>query len=177
MKCRRSIPMSILVPVLLSALMLSGILCGIASAAKYHGAATLGILVLCVLSWRGGGWRRSVGRNKNFRGKILICLLLLAGWLAGWGGYAAKNWLLTGNPVYPFAAGVFPSLGWTHEAQQAYETELAGISVPFESRLAPEASPDLVAPLSHGAAVTLRRSMIFVAIAARCCGKKSADSY
>lgn len=99
-----------------SGILLAGALCGLATATKHHGLATLGILILLAAGFRRIGWRR----------RALLGLLLAAGWLGPAAIHGVRSWLLTGNPVHPFLSELIPSLGWTEAARRAYGDELTG---------------------------------------------------
>jgi hypothetical protein len=81
-------------------LLLAGLMMGWALGSKYLALSGLGILGLYIL-WQGRhiGWRRSVTSGALF-GAIALCLAL---------PWYAKNWLWSGNPVYPF---YFGGIGW-----------------------------------------------------------------
>lgn len=90
-------------------LALSALFIGLAMATKYTAATWLGLLALLLIyhAWRHHhqpiGW--IVARTAGFG---VVAGLLVAPWLV-------KNWLVTGNPVYPF---LFGGIGWnpTREA-------------------------------------------------------------
>lgn len=84
------------------ALVLSGVFAGAAAGMKYVGAvaAALFVLAACV----------PVARRLPARGVLLLVLPAVAVALP----WYAKNWILTGNPVYPFLFG-----GANPEAEQA----------------------------------------------------------
>lgn len=93
--------------------LLSGLLAGFALGTKYTGAIVLVVGCLVILG-RGLGERRIPGR------RLAAALLLFA---AG-GGLVAAPWLarntvLRGNPVYPFAASIFGTpAGDTYRAER-----------------------------------------------------------
>lgn len=79
-----------------------GIAFALALACKLTGAPLAAACALPLL--RIGFWRR---HRAGALGLILVPpLLAVVGWLA-------RNMYRTGNPVYPFAANLFPSLDWT----------------------------------------------------------------
>ncbi len=93
-------------------LALSALFLGLAMATKYTAVTWLGLLVLLAVYrlWRHG--RRPVGWGaRRIVGFGLIAALPVVPWLA-------KNWLVTGNPVYPFLWG---GLGW-NPTRQAWLT-------------------------------------------------------
>lgn len=87
----------------------SALLAGLAIAAKYTAATWLGLLLLLLVyhAWR--HHRQSMGWiGIRAAGFALIAALVVVPWLA-------KNWIVTGNPIFPFALG---GTGWnpTREA-------------------------------------------------------------
>jgi hypothetical protein len=90
-------------------LALSGLFIGLAMASKYTAATWLGLLTLLLIyhAWRHlrqpMAW--IVARTAGF---VVVAGLVVTPWLV-------KNWLVTGNPIYPF---VFGGVGWnsTREA-------------------------------------------------------------
>jgi hypothetical protein len=79
-----------------------GVACALAVSGKYTGGA-LAAAMLVSATWRGKGARFTV------RGPAIaavICLALNLPWML-------RNLYETGNPLYPFAAGIFPSLNWS----------------------------------------------------------------
>jgi hypothetical protein len=90
-------------------LALSGLFIGLAMASKYTAATWLGFLGLLLIyhAWRHHrqpvGW--IVARTVGF---AIVAGLVVTPWLV-------KNWLVTGNPIYPF---LFGGIGWnsTREA-------------------------------------------------------------
>jgi hypothetical protein len=94
-------------------LALSAVFIGLAMATKYTAVTWLGLLLLLLIyyAWRHqhqhGGW--ILARAAGF---AAIAGLIVMPWLI-------KNWIVTGNPVYPF---LFGGLGWnpTREAWLAW---------------------------------------------------------
>ncbi|HEX8834281.1 MAG TPA: glycosyltransferase family 39 protein, partial [Abditibacteriaceae bacterium] len=89
-----------------------GAFCGFCLGTKYLGALTfgwIGIWVL-VLAW---SRRKSAGDITPVFGCAAIALVLGGGWYV-------RNFLWTGNPVFPFAYEVFGGKGWTAEMAKAY---------------------------------------------------------
>jgi 4-amino-4-deoxy-L-arabinose transferase-like glycosyltransferase len=77
-------------------LVLAGVLCGIATETKYTALwYPLAGAVLIVLRARRDGWRTTLGGLALFGA---VTLLVAAPWYL-------RNWLLTGNPVYPYLWG------------------------------------------------------------------------
>ena len=87
-------------------LLLSAIFAGLALGTKYYAGLTAVILVARLL------FRRRFAESLLFSG-VVMCLF--APWLA-------KNWILIGNPVFPFLYKVFPatSIGWTSDLAAGY---------------------------------------------------------
>ena len=84
-------------------LIASGVFCGFCLGTKYLGALTLGWLFM----WAMG----SMVTRRHFT-LIPLALFTLAALALG-GGWYARNWLWTGNPVFPFAYEIFGGRGWT----------------------------------------------------------------
>jgi 4-amino-4-deoxy-L-arabinose transferase-like glycosyltransferase len=85
---------------------LSAVLAGLAASTKFNAAvmaAILGLLVLAVTLYRRQGLRVAVRR---FAGFGLIAFLVVSPWYV-------KSWLQTGNPLWPFFSGVFPTRDWS----------------------------------------------------------------
>jgi len=80
---------------------LSGILCGVAAGCKYSGAS---VLLICLTV----GWLGNAGRRAR-PGPLVLAALASAAVVAAW---PLRNWLTTGNPVYPLLRGLFPGGGW-----------------------------------------------------------------
>jgi 4-amino-4-deoxy-L-arabinose transferase-like glycosyltransferase len=91
----------------------AGAFCGFCLGTKYLGVLTFGWLLL----WAAG----SVATARNFEPrqfKTLIPFAALALLLGG--GWYARNWWWTGNPVFPFAYEIFGGQGWTAAMARAY---------------------------------------------------------
>jgi hypothetical protein len=84
-------------------LLLAALMMGFALGSKYLALGGLGILGLWIL-WRGRGigWGRAIKYGLAFGG---LAILIALPWYA-------KNWLLAGNPLYPF---LFGGLEWDAE--------------------------------------------------------------
>src|SRR3569832_2356059 len=87
-------------------LLLSAVFMGLALGTKYY-AGLLAVLLVLRLAWRG-------------RLKEAVLHAAVAGAL--FAPRLLKNWLLVGNPVFPFLYKVFPStkIGWTSELASGY---------------------------------------------------------
>ncbi len=97
-------------------LRLSAVLMGLTLSTKATALGTLGLLGLGLLVWRLRGLRQPV----------LPALLATAGWgalalLVG-SPWLIKSAVYTGNPVYPFAYGLFGGRGWSTFAADFYTT-------------------------------------------------------
>ncbi|HEX8552553.1 MAG TPA: glycosyltransferase family 39 protein [Abditibacteriaceae bacterium] len=113
------------------------------------------LAVLCFLEWRetaGVRWLFACGAFCGFCLGTKYLGALIFGWLGLWilfvslkekrplahvgagalvalilgGGWYARNWLLTGNPVFPFAYEIFGGRGWTQEMATAYANDQKG---------------------------------------------------
>jgi hypothetical protein len=113
-------------------LLWSGVFCGFALGVKYSGA----IFFLWLLAWASTlllNQIRATGRRPKLLGfkasaksyvkywRPLISFVFLA--LLIGGGWYLRNFLWTGNPVYPFAYGIFGGKGWTLEMAKAYSQD------------------------------------------------------
>ncbi len=88
---------------------LQGAFIGLAIGAKYLGGFLLigWVTALAVTGFRPGAWR------------VAGAASLVAGW---WG---IRNWLNTGNPVYPFGYAILGGLGWDATSAHEYGGELS----------------------------------------------------
>jgi len=85
-------------------------MCGFALGTKYLGALFFigfGVWALAAMI-----------RDKQFRFKPLAAFTISA--LAIGGIWYIRNWMWTGNPVFPFAYEIFGGKGWTKEMASAY---------------------------------------------------------
>lgn len=78
-------------------LWLAACFCGLAMGVKYTGLFTA-VGVMAVYAWSDRARPRAAARN------LALFTLLAAVFVGPW---LAKNWAYTGNPVFPFAAGLF----------------------------------------------------------------------
>lgn len=91
-------------------LILAGIFAGASAGTKYTGLLLIGLLIPL------GLWAiRRVGEPRWSH--LAIGILLSASIASPW---YVKNWLWTGNPVFPFAYGIFGGKNWTKEMAQTY---------------------------------------------------------
>lgn len=94
----------------------SGAFCGFCLGTKYFGWLILGFLGvwLCVETLK-------TKPDNGARGIVLfaVCALIIGG------AWYARNWIWVGNPVYPFAFGLFGGRGWTAEMARLYDESQA----------------------------------------------------
>ncbi|MCS7265516.1 MAG: glycosyltransferase family 39 protein [Armatimonadetes bacterium] len=91
-------------------LILAGIFAGAAAGTKYTGLLLIALIVPL------GAWAiKRVGepRWSQLAAGTLIAVLIASPWYF-------KNWLWTGNPVFPFAYEIFGGKNWTKEMAQTY---------------------------------------------------------
>ncbi|HEX8237432.1 MAG TPA: phospholipid carrier-dependent glycosyltransferase [Abditibacteriaceae bacterium] len=88
----------------------SGVFCGFAIGTKYLGFLTFGWLGLWALG--------TIIRRRNFQIKPLLLFAVWAIVLGG--GWYVRNWLWTGNPVFPFAYEIFGGRGWSAQMAADY---------------------------------------------------------
>jgi hypothetical protein len=93
----------------------SGAFCGFAIGTKYLGFLTFGWLGLWALG--------TMIRRRNFQVKPLLLFAVFAIVLGG--GWYVRNWLWTGNPVFPFAYEIFGGRGWTAQMAADYTRDQA----------------------------------------------------
>ncbi len=82
---------------------LSALMSGLAMGSKYTSVFNHALLCLGALAWMGSTWKEKL---KNSVGYGLIGTIVAAPW---W----IKNVILTGNPVFPLAGGLFGAPGWS----------------------------------------------------------------
>jgi len=104
----------------------SAVLCGGVLGCKYTGMLTL---ALCGSAWTWRAWRE----HRIMGGLILpsaVAGLVFAPW-------PIRDWLQTGNPVYPMAARVFPDSGWNpfYSAEQAARIVPGAVAPPISETL------------------------------------------
>lgn len=95
-------------------LILSGVFTGLAMASKYTA------LLLPFLGCLGILW---AVRHHHFPVRKILRFLLLYGLiLILWGSpFYIKNWIVTGNPFYPFIYSIFGGAGWEPEQARLYD--------------------------------------------------------
>ena len=94
-------------------LLFAGAFCGFCLGTKY-----LGVLALM---WIFAATVFTMARARRFQTRTLAAFVAIA--LLFGGGWGARNTMWTGNPVFPFAYGIFGGKGWTAEMAQSYETD------------------------------------------------------
>ncbi len=87
-----------------------GVFCGFCLGTKYLGVLTFAWLGLWIL---GAMARERKWQIKPLLGATLLALLLGGGWYL-------RNYLWTGNPVYPFAYEIFDGKNWSLEMARQY---------------------------------------------------------
>lgn len=103
-------------------LALCGLMAGAMMATKMQGIALFGVLVFAVAIVL---VRRSEGIGRMARG---LCVFGLAAAVLAAPWYV-KSWVLTGNPVYPFAYSVFGGKYWGPNEARDYEHHQKGFGV------------------------------------------------
>ena len=97
-----------------------GVFCGLSLGSKYFGWLILGFLGLWLLV---ASLRARGEQLKNERWVRLAWLGVPALLLGGF--WYARNFVWTGNPVFPFAFGLFGGRGWTSDMAAAYNKDQA----------------------------------------------------
>ncbi|MEK7476173.1 MAG: hypothetical protein AAB152_11160 [Candidatus Coatesbacteria bacterium] len=98
----------------------TGLACALAAFSKYQGAALAAACVVSTAPWDAG--------RRLPRWLLVACAVAVAPNLA----WLARNAWLTGNPVYPFASHVFPSLAWTDWNSQVLWASMPNASVEID---------------------------------------------
>ncbi len=95
-------------------LILCGLFSGSAAACKYTAllVTPLGCLGILWLAYRNGN-----GARATFRSLVLY----LAAAIAAGSPFYLKNWIVLGNPVYPFFYGIFGGRGWDGDQARLYD--------------------------------------------------------
>lgn len=109
---------------------LCGLFCGFCLNSKYFGALIFGFLGFWLLG--------SQIRSKSLSARQIAAFALPA-LLIGIPIYL-RNWHWTGNPVFPFAYGIFGGRGWTAEMALAYDADQAKFGfgkTPFDLLILP----------------------------------------
>ena len=101
-------------------LILGGVFAGLAMGLKYTSFICPLVLVLLIIGdamRQGRGWRDVLGDVSQFS---VAALLVAAPWYV-------RNWVFTGNPVYPFAYGLFGGERWSPWLAEWYAQARTGI--------------------------------------------------
>jgi len=103
-------------------LVTGGIFTGLAMATKYAGLllpfmGCLGVLIVSRL--------RRTGNRKAFQS---LGLYLVSAMVVG-SPFYIKNWILTGNPLYPFLYTIFGGIGWDMELSRQYDLFLKSLGM------------------------------------------------
>lgn len=123
---------------------LCGAFCGFCLGTKYFGALVFGFLGLYLLI---SGFKNAIERPQLVRNALFFAIPAL---LFGSFWYA-RNIFWTGNPVFPFAFGLFGGRGWDAEMARLYDESQAiyGFGrTPFDLLLLPWRLA--MAPLNYG---------------------------
>lgn len=94
----------------------SGAFCGFCLGTKYFGWLIFGFLGIWLLV--------ETLQTKPANGARGIMMFGLSALAIG-GAWYARNWVWVGNPVYPFAFGVFGGRGWTAQMATTYDASQA----------------------------------------------------
>lgn len=95
-------------------LVLGGVFSGLAVASKYT-ALLLPLLGCLGVLWVSSHYRKNL-RHVSLRLSLYLISVVLIG-----APFYIKNWLITGNPVYPFLYPIFGGLGWDPDQARFYE--------------------------------------------------------
>jgi hypothetical protein len=98
----------------------SALLCGAVLGCKMTGAF---VLVACAVLWVARDRRRPGLRAAGAAAAAAAGILACSPW-------PLKNWLWTGNPVYPMAPGLFPASGWNPYVSAADAARIVPVSAP-----------------------------------------------
>ncbi len=95
-------------------LWLAGVMMGFALATKYTALLSGGLWVVVGLAWC--AWARWQAGLRTLALTAVIAMLMGA-------PFYIRNWLWTGNPVYPFAYEIFGGRNWSRAQAQAYRND------------------------------------------------------
>ena len=96
-------------------IILCGVFSGIAMSTKYAG------LYLPILGSLGVLWGCKQKKISNSKAVRLLSLYVLFSFIAG-APFYLKNWIMTGNPLYPLFYEIFGGRGWSAEQAGSYDT-------------------------------------------------------
>ncbi len=94
----------------------SGAFCGFCLGTKYFGWLILGFLGVWLLI---ENWKNKPHHGARGLALFAVCALGIGG------AWYARNLIWVGNPVYPFAYGLFGGRGWTPEMARLYDQSQA----------------------------------------------------
>ncbi len=94
-------------------LLFCGVFCGVCLGTKYFGLIPFGWLFVAALFV-------IFRQRKEFKKPFVALSTFVVVALVVGGGWYARNALWTGNPVYPFAYGIFGGRGWTKPLADEY---------------------------------------------------------
>ena len=97
-------------------LLWSGAFCGFCLGTKYFGWLIFGFLGVWLLA--------ETLKTKPPNGARGVLIFGLSALVIG-GAWYARNWIWVGNPVYPFAYGLFGGRGWTAQMATTYDASQA----------------------------------------------------
>lgn len=97
-------------------LLLAGLCCGLAAGTKYNGLVSVVVLTLLVPLL----YQQSVSRDKQSSGRALLwAMVFAAATLTAYSPWLVRNYLWTGNPIYPLHDTLVQKLHTTVKGQQA----------------------------------------------------------
>lgn len=96
-------------------LVLAGLCCGLAAGTKYNGLIGIVVLTLLVPVL----YQRGAGEAKQSNGRALLCGLVFAlATLTAFSPWLVRNYLWTGNPIYPLHDRLFQQLAGPDASRQ-----------------------------------------------------------
>jgi len=117
-----------------------GLACALAAFAKHQGAGLAAVILVSAVPW-------SFGMRRAFRFGAVAAAVAATPSLA----WLARDWWLTGNPVYPLASHVFPSLAWTDWNTQMLWGSMPNASVTIGGYFPDETARQLALAFWEGA--------------------------
>ena len=102
---------------------LIGVLCGLATLAKLPAGPMIALpVVLIVLLGLNRNGRHATGGDSIVSWQPRLAAFVVLGVALALGPYFVRNAVWTGNPVFPFATGVFGTAHWTPELAKRWHT-------------------------------------------------------
>jgi tetratricopeptide (TPR) repeat protein len=96
---------------------------GFANGTKYHGI----FMAIFILGWWITVSRLTSGAVRPTRARASARLLSAVAWVTVWTSpWLIKNWLFTGDPVFPMLQSLFPAVHWTESMQDSLLKVIAG---------------------------------------------------